>query len=206
MTVIKMTLTDLFYPKKVIPCLTSFKKYDSSLHGVAHWTRVTRFGLLLADALSLSKQEKVVIALFGWTHDLARVDDDGGNLHAIEGAEYFKVIAKKIFPDLASDILDIVQLAIRHHSDGLNAEEALYEYELNTRTTWSRDALLNTLGCCWDADRLDLLRLNIMPNESKMSTPYWQDVLPLAAKLNKRMSLLEDNRTSQTDWSSWFKE
>lgn len=109
-----------------------------------------------------------------------------------------------LFTDIADEILEIVKIAIHHHSDGMNAEEALYEYPLIDKTAWSRESLLNTLGCCWDADRLDLLRLGIIPRETKMSTPYWHDVLPLAAKLNKMTALLYNNTTYYDNEDEWF--
>lgn len=184
-------ISHLFTPSKMVPHLIPLAKHNSMLHGVAHWTRVHRYGLLLAETLELSESEKIAVALFGWTHDLARTDDGGGNQHSIDGAEYVAHVTNTLFSDFPKDTLTIVQNAIRYHSDGMNAEEALYSLSLANDSSWSRSAILNTIGCCWDADRLDLLRLGIVPRESKMSTPFWQEVLPLAAKLNKMTSLLD---------------
>ena len=75
----------------------------------------------------------------------------------------------------------------------MNAEGALHKLPISDYSSWSRESVLNVIGCCWDADRLNLLRLGIIPDESKMSTPYWMDVLPFAAKLNKMTSLSGDN-------------
>ena len=195
-------LNILYSPNKILPHLIPLAKHNSAIHGVAHWTRVHRYGLLLAATLGLSESEKVTIALFAWTHDLARTDDGGGNQHAIDGAKYVEVLTSTLFTNFPEDTLDIVRHAIRYHSDGMNAEEALYELPIEQYSTWTRETILNTLGCCWDADRLDLLRLGIVPHEAKMSTPYWHEVLPLAAKLNKQMALIEDNETSNME--DWF--
>ena len=198
--------SSLFTPSKILPHITPLAKHNSAIHGVAHWTRVHRYGLLLADSLKLSEKEKIAIALFGFTHDLARTDDGGGNQHSIAGAKYVQYVTDTLFSDFPNSTVDIVKVAIRYHSDGMNAEEALYELPIAGSSNWSRESVLNMIGCCWDADRLDLLRLGIMPNESKMSTSYWQDVLPLAAKLNKMTSVVDDmqlqNGTNEDEWFS----
>ena len=194
----------LFTPSKVLPHLIPLAKHNSRIHGVAHWTRVHRYGLLLAESHGLSEPEKIAIALFGWTHDLARTDDGSGNLHAIYGEKHVHYVIECLFNDFPESILDIVKIAIRYHSDGLNAEEAMHQFPDMQNSSWSRESVLNTIGCCWDADRLDLLRLSIMPRTSKMSTPYWQEVFPLAAKLNKQTALMNDLRAESSNIDEWF--
>ena len=195
----------LLTPSIILPHITPLAKHNSSLHGIAHWTRVHRYGLLLADSLGLSEAEKLAIALFGWTHDLARTDDGGGNQHSLDGAKYVHVVTKTLFNDFPEDILNIISCAIRYHSDGMNAEEALHELPIANHSNWSHESVLNVISCCWDADRLDLLRLGIVPDESKMSTIYWRDILPLAAKLNKMTSLLKGNYLDEDfNEDEWF--
>ena len=195
----------LLTPSKILPYITPMAKHNSSLHGVAHWTRVHRYGLLLADSLELPDTEKLAIALFGWTHDLARTDDAGGNVHAYDGAKYVQVVTDNLFRDFPNTTLDVVKVAIRYHSDGMNTEEAIHELAITEHSNWSRESVLNVIGCCWDADRLDLLRLGIVPNESKMSTACWKNILPLAAKLNKMTSLIEDDDLDKDmNEDEWF--
>lgn len=201
-----LSLSKLYIPSKILPALIPLAKHNSAIHGVAHWTRVHRYGLLLAESLQLSDDEKMAVALFAWTHDLARTDDGGGNQHAIDGAKYVEVITQKIFDNFPDHILDIVRSAIRYHSDGMCAEEALHEFPMEKYSTFSRDEILNILGCCWDADRLDLLRLGIIPKASHMSIPYWQDVQPLAAKLNKQTHLFNTNVNESTNENDWLTE
>ncbi len=77
----------------------------------------------------------------------------------------------------------VIKAAIHYHSHGYAADEAKY-------SGWFDDVggdqgiLLNTIACCWDSDRLDLLRLGIEPDPYRMSTPYWEELLPLARRLN----------------------
>jgi uncharacterized protein len=46
--------------------------------------------------------------------------------------------------------------ACRYHNDGLTSTDL-------------------TIGTCWDADRMDLLRVGIVPNPEKMSTIHGKD-------------------------------
>lgn len=50
--------SNIFRPKEILPHLIPLAKCNSSLHGIAHWTRVHRYGLLLAKSLALSTEEK----------------------------------------------------------------------------------------------------------------------------------------------------
>lgn len=165
--------------------LRQFTYIDSRLHGPAHWVRVHRFGTMLANSLNLSEREARCVEVFSFTHDLARIDDGGGNQHAIDGAIHAFKVMDAIFPDLDEAQQQLISAAIRYHSDGLRADEAYYRgfIEINE---WSEDVLINTVGCCFDADRLDLLRLGVEPHERYMSTGYWADVLSYARRLHKR--------------------
>ena len=201
----KVETSLLFSPRRIIALIKPFARCDSRVHGVAHWARVFRFGMLLADALDLSDIERLAVALFAWTHDLARTDDQHGRNHAKEGAEYLAHVVSQCFCDFPQDVLDITAMAIRYHSHGDNAEEILHQYPVDKAAPWPRESLLNVWGCCWDADRLDLLRLNIFPDDNKMSTLYWKDILPLAAKLNQKKDMLEaTSPDDRHDENSWF--
>lgn len=90
-----------------------------------------------------------------------------------------------LFCDLDDAQRQLVSTAIRYHSSGLRADEAYYRGLLEIKG-WSEDALIDTVGCCFDADRLDLLRLRVQPRERFMSTDYWTDMLPYAQRLHKR--------------------
>ena len=49
---------------------------------------------------------------------------------------------------------------------------------------WPRDLVVATVGCCWDADRLDLPRVGVAPTAEFMSTPVWREVQPLSARIH----------------------
>jgi hypothetical protein len=61
----------------------------------------------------------------------------------------------------------------------MTATEALGSGEIDLSPE-PRRALIACVGSCWDADRLDLLRLGMMPHPDRMSTAHWESVLPQA--------------------------
>ena len=164
--------------------LEPFRKCDSKVHGPAHWARVFRFGDLLAEKMQLPLEQRQCVQVFAWTHDLARWDDNGGNEHAIAGAGYLDEVVPVLFARLSNEQREVIRTAIRHHADSLAVDEA-YHSGWFEHLCWGKSELLNTIGCCWDADRLDLLRLGIEPDGARMSTLYWEELLPLARRLNK---------------------
>jgi hypothetical protein len=169
--------------REIIQKLESWRRFDSVLHGPAHWARVHRFGLALGRGLELNQSAMRCIEVFSWTHDLARVDDGGGRVHALDGADYLYEVAPEVFPALDPQELGVISRAIRHHSDGLTADVA-WRQGLLSGCDWKPETVVLVTGCCWDADRLDLLRLGRKPRADKMSTPFWEDVYPLARRLH----------------------
>ena len=169
---------------EIIRALMGHTRFPSRVHGPAHWARVHRFGCLLAEKEGLPAHARTCVELFAWTHDLAREDDGGGNRHAIDGAAYIDDVLPAVFGPLPADQVEILRTAIRYHSDGLVAAEVV-ELGLLDRAGWPRDLLAATVGCCWDADRLDLPRVGIQPAAPLMSTAAWRDVMALSAQVHK---------------------
>jgi uncharacterized protein len=166
-----------------IELVKPFAKMDSEIHGQRHWSHVRRLGLELGNLLNLTDEQLRCIELFALTHDLARTNDGKNTVHSDDGSYLFVDVAKEVFPLLDGEQRGLIQICIKHHSDGITAEEA-YLNQSFRHIAWREDDIINTVGCCWDADRLDLLRLGIEPNGKYMSTSVWEDVLPLARKLN----------------------
>jgi len=161
--------------ERVIP----HRSMDSALHGAEHWHRVARYGACLAAALGLSETVAHNVQVFAWMHDLARVSDGRDPEHGARGAERFREIGENLFAGLAERDRQLIESGIRLHNAGMTAEEAvrtgaLLVLEYDDATTMA------CVGACWDADRLDLLRLGIRPHAERMSTPVWKQVLPLA--------------------------
>ena len=87
--------------------------------------------------------------LFAFLHDSCRFNDYKDPLHGERGAEFAHGINGQYF-HLKAQQLDLLCFAIRHHSGG----------EVSTNPT---------IQSCWDADRLDLGRVGIIPSPKFLS-------------------------------------
>jgi uncharacterized protein len=161
--------------RELVRKLMAHARFPSQIHGPAHWSRVRRFGALLAEREALPDVARTCIEIFAWVHDLARENDDGGNQHAIDGAVAIDQIVPAVFDEVLPDQMETLRSAIRYHSDGMTAQQA-FEAGLLPGVAWQRELLVATIGCCWDADRLDLPRVGIVPDARFMSTPSWRHV------------------------------
>ena len=127
--------------------ISEFQGSHTSIHGPAHWRRVEANGLKIA---SLNGASITVVRLFALLHDSRRQDDSSENVHGELAAAYAATLRGKAF-DLDDESLHLLQYACRWHTHGQVSSEP-------------------TIGACWDADRLDLTRLGIIPNPDLMST------------------------------------
>jgi len=118
-----------------------------SVHGPDHWRRVEAVGLELCKETGA---DKTVVRLFALLHDSCRLDDGADLLHGPRAADMLGEIAVKLFT-LEPDRLDLLEFAIRHHTGGQISDDP-------------------TIGTCWDADRLDIGRVGIIPHQRYMST------------------------------------
>ncbi len=117
------------------------------IHGAPHWARVRHNGLALAELTGANSR---VVEYFAFIHDLGRENDNHDPEHGYRAA----LVAEKI----AGDLIDVSQVelgllmeACHGHSDGLLEADV-------------------TVMTCWDADRLDLGRVGIRPDPSRLCT------------------------------------
>jgi uncharacterized protein len=117
------------------------------IHGAAHWTRVRRNGLRLARETGARTD---VVELFAFLHDCCRVGDgrDGG--HGARAAGLVYALSGDVI-SLDDTGTEALAFACRHHSDGLIDADA-------------------TVQTCWDADRLDLGRVGVIPDARQLGT------------------------------------
>lgn len=118
-----------------------------SLHGPTHWKNVEEFGLRLADQ---NGADKKVVTLFAWIHDSCRKDEFDDMEHGARAANLAEELQGKYFK-LTKTQFSKLHYAIKHHNEGQVSADV-------------------TIGTCWDADRLDLGRVGINPEERYMST------------------------------------
>jgi len=115
-------------------------------HGILHWWRVYENGIMLSQQEGVNKK---VVQLFSIFHDSARRNEHRDKNHGMRGAQF------------AADLRDDIPL---------NDEE----FELLTiacslhTNTFTHDNI--TVQACFDSDRLDLGRVDIYPDESRLCT------------------------------------
>ncbi|QDU37002.1 hypothetical protein Mal4_13050 [Maioricimonas rarisocia] len=119
-----------------------------SIHGPSHWKRVEQNGVELAEATPGA--DLLVVRMFAVFHDCERHDDGHDPEHGPRAAALIKRKQGKWF-QLPDETLELLCEACRHHTHGGRTEEP-------------------TIGCCWDADRLDLTRIGVIPHARFMST------------------------------------
>jgi uncharacterized protein len=123
--------------------------WEHGVHGFAHWKRVRENGLKLA---AINGANTRVIEAFAFTHDIMRVNDGADDLHGWRASQF---IRKHLVPSgllvLTSVEFDQLCEACEGHTDGrVNADL--------------------TVQTCWDADRLDLMRVSIWPEKRLLCT------------------------------------
>lgn len=130
-----------------------------SIHGPSHWKRVERNGLLLAD--SLPNVDRDVIRLFALFHDSKRENDGYDPGHGSRGADFAESLLGQTFdghefrlrPQQCDNLLE----ACRLHTDQTHHE-------------------IETIGCCFDADRLDLPRVGMRTDAAYLNTQLGKEI------------------------------
>jgi uncharacterized protein len=118
-----------------------------SVHGPDHWQRVETVGLELCQETGA---DETLVRLFAILHDSCRLDDGADLFHGPRAADMLEEVAGDLF-FIDPDRLALLDYAIRHHTGGQISDDS-------------------TIGTCWDADRLDIGRVGIIPHERYMST------------------------------------
>ena len=117
------------------------------IHGIDHWARVLENGLRLC---ALNQANKTVVQLFALFHDSKRKNEQRDDGHGIRGAEFARSLRGKNF-NVTDEEFSLLSEACKRHTDGLT------------------DSNL-TVQTCWDADRLDLGRVNITIDHKYLCT------------------------------------
>jgi uncharacterized protein len=118
-----------------------------SIHGPRHWKQVEKNGLMLAKETGANE---TIVTLFSIFHDSRRENNHIDDGHGTRGAELAKSM-KGIYFDLPDDSFEILLDACINHTDGQPTSNI-------------------TIATCWDADRLDLPRVGIIPDPDRMGT------------------------------------
>jgi len=117
-------------------------------HGVSHWARVLENGRRLAP---LTGADLRVVMLFAVLHDARRTNEGVDYRHGPDGAAYLLTLRESL-ADLNDEQFHRLHTAIAGHTLGITEADI-------------------TLQTCWDADRLDLGRVEISPDPDRLCTP-----------------------------------
>lgn len=117
------------------------------IHGVSHWSRVRRNGLLIAKHNGADTR---VVEYFAFIHDSRRQYDAHDPDHGRRAAE-FAVNVRDAYVDLDDVTFSLLIEACEGHTHGQFHDDV-------------------TIQTCWDADRLDLPRVGIMPDPKRLGT------------------------------------
>src|SRR5256885_1216684 len=124
----------------VAEILADYPLAARGLHGVVHWARVMENGLRLAEETGAGVE---VVTLFGLVHDARRENDGHDPGHGGRGAELARRLRGRLF-ELPDARFEVLYRACEWHTEGERDPDA-------------------TVLTCWDADRLDLGRVGIVP-------------------------------------------
>ncbi|MDO4757501.1 MAG: hypothetical protein Q4A54_14235 [Parabacteroides sp.] len=139
-------------------------------HGLPHWKRVERNGILLSmENGCIRKDINIkVVRFFAYLHDKCRYDNWTDIEHGVRAADMLLSIRYTILKDFTYEEVSLLERACRYH------------------TTEHRTGN-PTIDICFDADRLDLGRVGIVPNPKRMATEqgaYYAENIYLIDELN----------------------
>ena len=140
-----------------------------NLHGMPHWQRVERNGELLATP----DCDLTVIRCFAYLHDSCRRDNGVDYEHGPCAAAFIETLKDSYLKGLTDQQFTLLKEAIEKH-------------------TSHHKTGIPTIDACFDADRLDLIRVWIWPNPQKMASEKGKQ---FAANFNEYM------KTSGNDYS-----
>lgn len=128
-----------------------FKLDWAGIHGIPHWARVKSNGLKLCEIHP--EADPLVVELFAWLHDVERNDDGDDPEHGPRSA--IMIVEELLGPyfNLTDIQAEDLIIAVRDHSEGMIEASP-------------------TVQVCWDADRLDLGRVGVLPDPERLCTDH----------------------------------
>lgn len=142
-------------------------------HGLSHWQRVERNGILLSMENGCVRKDIniKVVRFFAYLHDKCRLNDWTDLEHGVRSADMLPTIRNTILKDFSDEEISLLDKACRYHT-------------IEHRTG------IPTVDVCFDADRLDLGRVGIVPYPKRMATEqgaYYAENIYLIEQLNENI-------------------
>ena len=142
------------FTKLIDAVMAASTSRDSFLHGESHWKCVAWTGLDLCR--SGVGADPLIVFLFGLLHDTQRWNDGTDPDHGRRAGAFARKLQGVHFR-LSEPKLQTLVRACELHADGLTSPNE------------------ETMGTCWDADRLNLRRVGIEPDAQFLSTKLAKD-------------------------------
>ncbi|MCX6722032.1 MAG: hypothetical protein NTY04_02495 [Candidatus Staskawiczbacteria bacterium] len=126
-----------------------FKLDMSSPHGINHWKRVRIIGKYLSEGTDADWE---VICCFAYFHDVKRENEGDDPLHGHRAGEFVNEFFHLEGGDLSKKQMEQLKYACDFHCQpGAKSDDI-------------------TVQTCWDADRLDLWRVGMIPDPQFLNT------------------------------------
>ena len=145
-----------------------FELSVDGIHGRKHWLNVVKNGLFIAQQSDEPLDQRVIL-LFGLLHDVERRDDGIDPDHGHRAAKLIPSLQGKLFQVSQRQLTCLVE-ACDQHAGG----------------TFHDDP---TVRACWDADRLDLTRLDKVVDSKRLLTPIGRQLALALEELNSEGSI-----------------
>jgi len=116
-------------------------------HGLQHWHRVFLNGQLLGNKENINPR---IPGLFAFLHDCKRKNENRDPEHGLRASAFIKTLDLDVL-QISEDERQTLCYACEYHDKGMTDDNPI-------------------IGTCWDADRLDLMRVGIYPDKGYFST------------------------------------
>ena len=151
-------LHEIITPELLAHIRKTYQLRWEGIHGWAHWMRVYENGMFMAQR---NGANQAVVALFAFTHDMARQSDGRDHDHGPRAARLIQSDLQGKFFHLPAAELTLLVQAVDLHTRGLTQADI-------------------TVQTCWDSDRLDLGRAGYHPSPERLCTDVARDPKTIA--------------------------
>jgi uncharacterized protein len=128
----------------------------NSCHNWWHWEKVENNALKIAK--DTPNCDQLVVQLFALLHDCKRENENHDPDHGRRAGKYVKELFQNQKLPITEQQLELLVHACDLHNDGQVSSDP-------------------TIGACWDADRLELLRVGIIPDPNLFSTQAGKNLI-----------------------------
>lgn len=142
---------EINYPEILDLIISQFKLGIDTVHGIKHWHKVYEIGNYLAKQ---TKADIEVVNFFAYFHDAKREDEYDDLEHGQRAAIFVEKLFNNKQIKISQSQFELLVFAYRHHNNSSIKSDNM------------------TVQTCWDADRLDLWRVGVVPNPVMLNTEF----------------------------------